>query len=154
MPPLGGRSLILNFSPKENFRLSSFELKPEWNAVFKSIFRIKANYAFIQKTNGELFGGEEVKQHEFAVEASYRRSQKDALRLNLKFADVSFLDMGNESLNYTILQGLRNGSNYQWQVSYDRVVFKNIQLNLGYDGRKNGRGSIVHTGRVSLKATF
>jgi hypothetical protein len=142
------------FFTERDYDLTVIEFRPEWNIVLDQTFRFNVLYKLTYKENRPQFGGELVAQNEGQLEGVFRRAGTDAVKLKMNYTHVRFVDKGNESLNYTILQGLRDGNNFQWAVSYDRVLFNNIQLTLGYDGRKNGQGKILHSGRASLRANF
>jgi len=53
-----------------------------------------------------------------------------------------------------MLNGLQNGRNLLWDVTFDRQLAKNIQINLSYEGRKTGLAKVVHTGRAQVVANF
>jgi hypothetical protein len=53
-----------------------------------------------------------------------------------------------------MLEGLLPGRNYVWNLTWQRTLVNNMQLNLSYDGRKSGEGKIIHTGGLQVRAFF
>ena len=69
--------------------------------------------------------------------------------VNIKYnsQEISFL-------SYELLEGLKNGQNYTWNLSVERNLSTYMQLSLNYDGRKLQDSQIVHTGGVQFRAFF
>jgi hypothetical protein len=53
-----------------------------------------------------------------------------------------------------MLDGLVNGKNWLWQISFEKRLARNIEMALEYEGRKSGSNAIIQTGRASLRAVF
>ena len=53
-----------------------------------------------------------------------------------------------------MLDGLQNGKNYLWNLSFDKRISKSVEMSLQYEGRKAGDAPVVHTGRASVRAIF
>jgi hypothetical protein len=90
----------------------------------------------------------------FSLESTFSKSNKASLRLKVSFASVVYTGLPNTPVEFAMLGGLQNGSNYLWTIAYDRLLGKNIQLGISYDGRKTGVARMVHTGRASVRAIF
>ncbi len=60
----------------------------------------------------------------------------------------------NTPIEFAMLEGLQNGRNFIWNISFDQSVSKNILLSLSYDGRKTGESRIIHVGRAQVRANF
>jgi len=90
------------------------------------------------------------------LSAEYRLNQigKSNLNLRLSYSKITYDFPNNQNLQYTILEGLRPGQNWIWNVSYDIRLQKNIQLILGYDGRKTEGNAVKNVARAELKALF
>lgn len=157
--------LILNtqwgeaYSNSEQFAdrfylIQSTTFNPEWNSVINRKIRIKGQYAWLVKKNIAIETGEQTRQLLLSLEVQYRNSQTSSLRATLETVKVNHQSLGNVFIDYAMLEALRNGSNYRWQMSWDRMLFQNFQLSLSYQGRKNGIGKVLHSGQVAIKATF
>jgi hypothetical protein len=53
-----------------------------------------------------------------------------------------------------MLEALRPGTNYTWNLSYQRSVSKNLQLDLQYNGRRSENTRTIHSGGMELRAFF
>ena len=76
------------------------------------------------------------------------------MRLGLTLADVDFDGVANTPAGFVLLQGLRDGRNFLWNLNLDRQLVNNMRLSINYEGRKTGASRIVHIGRVQVAAVF
>jgi len=60
----------------------------------------------------------------------------------------------NSAVGFEMLQGLKPGINYIWEISYQRLISKNLQLSINYNGRKSENSSTIHSGGMELRALF
>jgi hypothetical protein len=58
------------------------------------------------------------------------------------------------SLPYELTDGKAVGRSWLWRLSGDLQVTSLIQVSLGYFGRQEGSGPVVHTARVEARAVF
>lgn len=131
---------------------------------FKTFLRISAKYDFSSKVNPtDTVGKQTAQVHKVTLLARYNRLNKNTIDANLSYATILYNDKGyrNEQLEYAMLEGLRNGNNLIWSLSYSQNLGNNIQLTLSYDGRMTGFSSgdkstlkPVHTGRAEIRAMF
>lgn len=134
--------------------ISGWTSSVEWNAVIRRKYRFTGSYGFSQKANEAEFGGEHVQQNELSLSFQFREAQEFNVRTGLVFHAVKYKDAGNEVNNFIMLEGLRDGSNFQWHIDFDKMLFRNIRLSLGYKGRKNGTGKTLHSGQANFTAQF
>lgn len=125
---------------------------PELSWILASRLRIKAGYQWNERQNKKDLGGEIADIQ--SVDVNFRLSFPKTGNINLsgKYADIRFNGEDNTSLSYAILDALKKGSNWLWQLSWERNVGKGIQISLEYDGRKSEGSGIIHTGTMSLRA--
>ncbi|MCU7494250.1 MAG: DUF2460 domain-containing protein [Ignavibacteria bacterium] len=87
------------------------------------------------------------------------------LRLTLSFAGTGRMRLEferNELLPNTLLnyipfemtKGNFIGKNYFWRYNFDYRFTGNLQSTIGYEGRQQGKGKVVHTARAELRAFF
>ncbi len=87
------------------------------------------------------------------------------VRLNLSFAQTGRLRFEVERteliantleniIPFEMLNGNQLGKNYYWRLNFDYRVASFLQTTLGYDGRWQGRGRVVHTARAEARAYF
>ena len=49
---------------------------------------------------------------------------------------------------------LKPGTNYTWNISYQRNVSKNLQLSIQYLGRKSENSRLIQSGTMEVRAFF
>jgi hypothetical protein len=72
----------------------------------------------------------------------------------LSFVNIRFSGLPNSPIEYDMLNGLKNGQNYLWNLVYTKRISKNLDLTVNYEGRKTGLLNAIHVGRAQIKATF
>ncbi len=70
------------------------------------------------------------------------------------YIEIHYTGLDNTPLAYEMLEGLKTGSNATWNLSYQRNISNNLQLNLVYDGRVSPGTKVIHVGSVQLRAYF
>ena len=55
---------------------------------------------------------------------------------------------------FEMLNGNQVGKNYFWRTNFDYRVASFLQTTLGYEGRWQGIGRVVHTARAEARAYF
>ena len=89
----------------------------------------------------------------------------EQLRVNISFAQTGRLRFEAERteliantlqniIPFEMLNGNQPGKNYYWRVNFDYRVASFLQTTLGYDGRWQGKGRVVHTARAEARAYF
>ncbi|MEM9920277.1 MAG: hypothetical protein AAF990_19430 [Bacteroidota bacterium] len=149
-----------NFNDSEFFDirdyiLENFQIEPQLTYLPKQNFRLIASYTHGQRKNVLEGGGNESSiQNEFTLETTYNQSSKTSIRLNLSLVSIDFDGERNTPVEFAMLEGLRNGQNYLWNLALDRRLGRNLQMSISYEGRKTGIAQVVHVGRAQLRATF
>jgi hypothetical protein len=88
-----------------------------------------------------------------------------ALRFTLSFAQTGRLKIEVERVElisnnleniipFEMLNGNQIGKNYFWRTNFDYRVASFLQTTLGYEGRWQGIGRVVHTARAEARAYF
>lgn len=87
------------------------------------------------------------------------------IRFNLSFAQTGRLraemertelsaNTTNNIIPFEMLNGNQLGKNYFWRLNFDYRVASFLQTTLGYDGRLQGGGKVIHTARAEARAYF
>lgn len=76
------------------------------------------------------------------------------IRTKVERIDQRFRGDANSPVGFALLEGLRPGQSWIWNLSTDQQLGRSLQLSLRYDGRQLGGGRIVHTGQAQLQAVF
>jgi len=129
-------------------------LTPMLQYMSGSAFRASLAYGYNHKQNRQEWGGETYTGQ--SVTGTCTWSQLSAIRLecSLSFNHVEFSGNAQSPAGFSMLQGLLPGTNWLWHLGIIRRLAGNLEINLGYDGRKTGYARIVHTGTATLRAVF
>jgi hypothetical protein len=119
----------------------------------KNSFNLKLNYYFSKKKNDS-----ELKETAFtnSIKVSSRNNLKKNIRFESSFniVIIKYNGAGNNYLELTMLEGLRNGNNFLWNIRFVRRLKSNLDIIVQYDGRKTGISPIIHSAKMQAKATF
>ena len=143
------------FNRKYAFMMNEIESNFKW--LYKSSFRVGVRYKYAFRSNPmKLRGGQFAVINEAGLETKFTKAGNFNIIANFTYSSVAYNDstFKNEQLQIDILQGLQNGNNFLWSVSFDKTIAKNFQISLIYDGRKTGNVKIIHTGRAQVRALF
>ncbi|MFN8301698.1 MAG: hypothetical protein U0U46_04355 [Saprospiraceae bacterium] len=146
-----------------DYRLNGWQAGPRLNWQPVRSFRLSVLFSG-QKLLNSLPSAEEATQSNWNMELSWNPAGKPnsagfrpstSMRLKATYADVRYTGEANTPVAYAMLEGLQNGRNYLWSLTFDRQLSKSLQLNLSYEGRKTGEfGRLVHVGRAQVRAVF
>ncbi len=151
---LGERENDSELFNNKDYLLEFFELGPEITFQPSKSFRTIVKYSYRDDENRLLEMGEKATQNNITVESTYNNSAKSSLRLRFSYIDIDFQGEPNSPVGFAILNGLQRGRNFLWNLSLNRRLGNNIQLNLTYEGRKTGEARVIHTGRAQVTAVF
>ncbi|NQX97582.1 MAG: hypothetical protein HRT73_06840 [Flavobacteriales bacterium] len=150
----GEKSSISEFFNNRNFKLETVEAEPKFTFQPNTKFRISVLYSYKEKINDSVFGGEELISQKAGMEMRYNVASKGSFRGAFNFIDNQFVSNGNASLDYEMLEGLQEGSNMTWEITYQQNLSKHMQLSINYNGRKSEESPIIHTAGVQVRAFF
>lgn len=142
------------FLTTRNFNIDYYELEPRFIYQPGSTFRLALSYNIAHKQNKADLGGQRSVNQNAGIELKYNQLNKGSLQLKYNFINIAFNDQPNSPLAYEMLDGLRAGKNMTWNVTYQRNLSANLQINLTYDGRRAQSLKTVHTGGMQLRAIF
>jgi len=150
----GNRQNDSEFFNNRDYDIAFYRLEPQFTFLIKKNFRNILTYKFQNSENILPKGGERALIHDFNLETTFNQSAKSSFRTSFSYVKIDFDGVANSSLEFAMLEGLRNGQNFLWNISFDRRIAKNVQMLLSYEGRKSGLANTVHVGRAQVRATF
>jgi hypothetical protein len=139
---------------QKSYTIKYYKTEPELSWLPSASLRFIFTYKYQDSRNTLPVVQDSARINHFSLESTFSKSNKASLRVKASFASVVFTGLPNTPVEFAMLGGLQNGSNYLWTIAYDRLLGKNIQLGISYDGRKTGVAKMVHTGRASVRAIF
>jgi hypothetical protein len=145
------------FFVERNFRIPYYSTEPKISFQPSAAFRMSVSYKYSEKRNTILFQTfteqKSVSQN-FGSEIKYNALNKGSLTAKANFILISYNSPENTPLAFEMLDGLKTGKNYTWNIGYSRTLANNIQLTLSYDGRQSPGIKTIHTGNAQVRAFF
>ncbi len=138
----------------KDYRIEGWEFRPELTIQPSSNFRFTGKYRMSDRKNVQ--GGEDEKAniHDLNIESTWSKASTSSLRSRLSLVLIDYTGPRNGALEFAMLEGLKDGTNWIWGLTYDRKVIDNIRLNISYDGRKSEGSKVVHIARAQVSAFF
>ena len=148
----GQQSLLFS---NRNFLIHTTEAEPKLSYQPGTTFRISGIYKYTEKRNTFGNAGQKALLHNAGMEIKYNQPEKGSFNMRFDLVMITFNDTENSAVAYEMLSGLSNGTNYTWELLYQRNINNNLQISLSYNGRKTGTAqNIVHIGSGSIRAFF
>jgi hypothetical protein len=145
--------LITPSFTNRNYRVNEISAEPTISYIYKSDFRVSLIYTYDKKKNS-MGGAESSLNNQLAAEVKYNVLSDGTINARFSLNNINFKGDANSTVGYILLNGLMPGKNYLWNVELTKRLAGNIELNLQYDGRKPSKNSVIHTGRVAIRAIF
>ena len=150
----GQNAALADYTSGRNFQITQQELKPQVIYQDGSQLRLSLIGSLGNKTNSMLYGGESAQSKALETTWKVNRSEKGSLNGSLKYVYFDFDGTALSAVGYEMLEGLRPGTNWTWNLSFQKIIGKNLQLSLNYGGRLMQGQTAVHTGGMELRAYF
>ena len=151
----GDKTSAAEFFLNRNYKIESWSIVPQIVYQPNGTYKILTTYRSSDKQNTLVEGNKERAQiNDWSAEFKYSSIKKGVIGIKANYLKISYNGDANTSLAYEMLEGLKSGVNYKWQLSVQRNLGNSLQLSLNYDGRKPSGLSIIHTGGMQLRAFF
>lgn len=149
----GDRGYTSVLNPFRNLDIDYYSINPEVSYRPTTNLRFNLLYTF-DKRDQNIEQMEFARSHDFTFTTTFRRASSSNLNFSLSFVNVEFSGEENSTIEFDLLEGLKNGKNYIWNTLFTKRLSNSIDLNLSYEGRKTGDAPTVHIARAQVKATF
>jgi len=136
----------------QNFNIDYRRITPQLNYRPNAKFRLTAKYKM--ETNQNNLGTEVSNIDDIGLSLTWRKSSKSSLQASTNVVLIEYMGSKNTPVEFEMLQGLRDGNNYLWNLNYTRRVSKNFDLILNYNGRKSEDAKMVNNAGLQLRAIF
>ena len=143
----------------ESFAARSFDIR-SYNGEQKityqpgTVYRITGSYSYKQKKNYLGDVNEHSESNNAGLEFRFSSLKKGTMSAKFNFINIAYNQPENTPLAYEMLEGLKTGKNYTWNVSIQRNLTNSLQLSLNYDGRKSENVRTIHSGGIQARAYF
>jgi hypothetical protein len=139
--------------PDRNLDIQIYRIRPEISVRPTSNTRIVTKYTY-QERKQQILTQDFARIHDLTTEFALRKANLYSLDFSLSYVSIQYSGASNSPLEYDMLEGLRNGTNFLWNTIFTKRIAKNIDLSINYEGRKTALAPTVHIGRAQIKATF
>ena len=136
-----------------NLDIIIYRVRPEISVRPSQNMRVILKYNYQDKRQ-KILTNDVAKLHELTSEFTHRKANQYSFDVSISYVSINFTGRANSPIEYDMLEGLKNGRNYLWNVVYTKRIAKNIDLTINYEGRKTGISPVVNVARAQVKATF
>jgi hypothetical protein len=148
----GEKQTRSDFLNGRNFLIRYNQWQPKLTYQPSPLLKVSALGQYADKRNTQ--GDERALVRKLGAECAWNVPEKGSIRSEVNFYAIDYRGAVTNSLAFEMLEGLQPGYNYTWQVSWQRNVAENIQLNILYNGRKPQDLKTIHAGSVQVRAVF
>lgn len=148
----GNRAYLSALNDGRTYNVAMYSGEPALVWLHRAVWRITTSLKYEERKNDPTYGGEIANIASANLEFRWTQPAVGAIQMRGTYSNIDYNGLPTAPVTFVMLDGLQKGSNYLWNITWDRRVSKGIEISLEYDGRKPGIGDIVHTGRMSLKA--
>jgi hypothetical protein len=135
-----------------NYSIAEYSIAPDLSYTRKANLRISIGYMYNPQKNAALYGGQSSYSSSVNTLIKYNIVQTTSVQAKFTLNNIQYNGTTNTTVSYILLDGLLPGKNYIWGLDLTRKLGSFLELNITYEGRKPGEGSVIHTGRASLRA--
>lgn len=146
------KSTSQNFSSR-NFDLDTYDIEPKVSYLLNQRTRFDLSYQRANKAN-QLMEFEELTQNQIGFSFAYNNVQQISISGGLSYIENQFEGSPFSPVAYTMLEGLQPGTNFTWNLLFQKRITKFLDANLSYFGRKSENTNAIHTGTIQLRAYF
>jgi len=149
----GNRFNDSEFFETKDYDIRFYEIEPEVKFIFRKNTRLTLAYSFADRRN-VINEKETAQNHDLSAELTYNKVSKSEIRAGFSFVNIAYEGAANTPVQYAMLDGLQNGRNFLWNLTFERRIAKNVLMSISYEGRKTGENKTVHVGRANVRAAF
>ncbi|MBD2768163.1 hypothetical protein IC235_09695 [Hymenobacter sp. BT664] len=141
-----------------NYRLLIYAVQPEISYQPTPSLRLTGTYLHTFKQN--TLDGPEAELNpgnfdELGLETRLSQVNKRTVTAGTRYTRVQFDGTNpNSVVAIEILNALRPGSNFTWNLNVEQRLSNGLNITLAYDGRKANGLNTVHTGRMQVAVLF
>ncbi|OWP64422.1 hypothetical protein CDA63_03325 [Hymenobacter amundsenii] len=139
-----------------NFRVEQYEVSPEVSYQPSTVWRFTTTYLYTTKRN--LQPGPDLDTrgtfHDLGLETRISQVGKRTLSATGRYVQVGFAGDQTSLVSLEILNALRPGTNFTWNLNLEQRLSNGLNVTLAYDGRKPQGLGAIHTGRMQVAVLF
>jgi hypothetical protein len=149
---MGTRGYESALSDGRTYAVQSRSGEPSLTWMHRGVLRLTGSLRYEERQNDPLYGGEQAVIRRADLECRYSKPVSGVLVLRGSYAGIAYDGLTTSPVAFTMLDALQPGANFLWYGAWDRRLGKSIELSVEYEGRRPGAGSVIHTGRMTVRA--
>lgn len=151
----GNKLSDATWTDTRDYNIDRNSYEPKFTYQPNTQFNVNAFYNYSLQQNTPDLGGEKTIASEWGLETRLNQSTKGTLQASIKWVEIDFSgDLTYSPVAFEMMDGLQPGQNLVWEMSYQSLIAKLMQINLLYSGRKNENSNTIHTGSVQVRINF
>ncbi|MDD2196767.1 MAG: hypothetical protein PHW91_06215 [Bacteroidales bacterium] len=135
-----------------NYSLDGESIKGSLKFTSSKQHRAEVGTKYNQSANN--LNDETLKSMDYFLQADFIFAGKGSLLAKASYIMNTFEGNSQSAVAYEMMKGLQPGRNITWEVTLRQRLSKLFELELGYNGRYLGNGSVVHSGSMMARALF
>ena len=151
---IGDKISTADYTTGRDYNLNYYFVEPSFIYQPNTVFRVTLDGRVSEKRNAASLGGELALVNEIGTTFKFNQAEKGSLQGSFKVVSIVYDGIQNSALGFEMLEGLKPGVNYTWNVGYQRSISKNLQLSVQYNGRKSEGNKFIHSGGMEVRAFF
>jgi hypothetical protein len=151
---LGEKQSLADYTFGRNYQYSYMSAQPSFIYQPSTNFRISIDGRISDKQNIQALGGEKCSLLEIGSSLKFNQTEKGSFQTEFKMVNMNFQGNSNSAVGFELLESLKPGTNFTWNLSYQRNVSKNLQLSIQYLGRKSENSRLIQSGTMEVRAFF
>jgi len=150
----GERGSQADYTSGRDFLINYIKIQPSIIYQPNTTFRISFDFRQENKDNAPQLGGEQAVIQDIGLQLKYNQAEKGSLQGGVNAVNIDYEGPQNNALAFEMLESLRPGVNFTWNLGYQRSISKNLQISLQYNGRKSEDNDAIHAGGIEVRAFF
>jgi hypothetical protein len=151
----GNKQSDATWTDTRDYKIDRSSYEPKFTYQPSTQFNVNAFYNYSLQQNTPDLGGEKTIASEWGLETRFNQSTRGTLQATIKWVEIDFSgDLTYSPVAFEMMDGLQPGQNLVWEMSYQSLIAKLMQINLLYSGRKNENSNTIHTGSVQVRINF
>jgi hypothetical protein len=148
------RAYASALNDKRSNQIRNLAMEPSLSFMLRSTIRLSGGLRYEDKQNAPQFGGEKANIRGCNLELRFSQPNAGVFNCRASFLSIDYNGITSDPIAFTLLEALQKGSNVTWSAQWERRIGKGLELSLNYDGRQPATGAIIHTGRMSIRASL
>ncbi len=143
-----------DYTTGRNYGIAYYFIKPSIIFQPTTSFRISLDGRYSDKRNDQKYGGDVSIVQELGSNFKYNRSEKGSLQGALTAVHIKYSGVQNSALGFEMLESLKPGLNFTWNLGYQHSISKTLQISFQYNGRRADGSKTIHSGGMEVRAFF